>query len=107
MGKYSNFARIGRDDYATPETAVRPLLPHLKPGTRFLEPCCGSGVLVGHLKRVGNVCVGAFDLPTDACTYRYDTRAVDCFVTNPPGWGKLTRTVLNPILVNFLREEKR
>ena len=38
MGKRSSFERIERDFYPTPVEAVRPLLSHLAPGTRFVEP---------------------------------------------------------------------
>jgi hypothetical protein len=56
--------------YDTPAKAAAPLLPHLKPGARFIEPCVGKGYLVGHLKGAGHILVAASDLPTDACTTR-------------------------------------
>ena len=73
-----------RDDWPTPWPAVVPLLPHLKPHTRFVEPCAGAGDLVGHLERAGHVCVGAFDLPIDARIARYDAKGMDAFITNLP-----------------------
>ena len=95
------FDRHERDNYATPWAAVLPLLPHLKPGTRFIEPCGGEGWLVGHLKRAGHVCAGAFDLPShDARTARYDVRGVDAFITNPP-WQTRPNNLLHPIIINL------
>jgi hypothetical protein len=41
MGKRSNFRRLERDAYNTPAEAVMPLLDHLKPRTKFIEPCAG------------------------------------------------------------------
>ena len=50
MSKRSNFKRVERDFYPTPEKAVLPLLKHLKPNTKFSEPCAGDGSLINHLK---------------------------------------------------------
>ena len=90
MGKRSDgvFARMPQDAYATPVAGVAPLLPYLDPETRFIEPCAGEGVLVGHLKRAGHVLVSAYDLPDDARTKRYSEACSDViFVTNPP-WAR-------------------
>ena len=90
-----------RDNYPTPWAAVLPLLSHLKPSTRFIEPCAGEGWLVGHLKRAGHICAGAFDLPGhDARTTRYDLKAVDAFITNPP-WQTRPSNILHPIIINL------
>ena len=43
------FERRPNDYYPTPESAVGPLLPHLAPATRFIEPCAGDGALIDHL----------------------------------------------------------
>lgn len=50
MGKRSDFERKPRDLYETPPEAVQPLLPHLCPQTRFIEPCAGAGALVDALQ---------------------------------------------------------
>jgi hypothetical protein len=98
MGKRSDFVRLPQDKYDTPAAAVMPLLPHLKPGARFIEPCCGAGCLVGHLKHAGHVLVSAFDLPIDARTTRYaETKPGVVFITNPP-WS---RPVLHEIIINL------
>ena len=47
MGRRSNFLRIDKDAYDTPPKAVLPLLPHLHPGIRFIEPCGGKGAESG------------------------------------------------------------
>lgn len=98
MGKRSTFPRIPQDAYSTPAEAVAPLLPHLAPNTRFIEPCCGDGCLIAHLEHAGHICVGQCDLPTDARTWRYvSVESGVAFITNPP-WR---RDVLHPIIVNL------
>jgi hypothetical protein len=47
MGKRSEFPRLPQDSYDTPAAAVAPLLEHLVSGALFIEPCAGSGCLVG------------------------------------------------------------
>jgi hypothetical protein len=97
MGKRSTFPRFPQDAYATPWEAVVPLLDHLAPRTRYIEPCGGEGRLIEHLKRAGHTCVGYYDLPFDARTTRYVVDDADRFITNP-AWR---RDVLHPILVNL------
>ena len=105
MGKRSDFERIPRDFYPTPETAVLPLLPHLAPGTRFAEPCAGDGRLIDHLRRAGHVCEWASDIePRRDDIHENDAEtcgigAADCYITNPP-WD---RKVLHPIILNLSR----
>ena len=74
LGKRSDFPRLPQDEYNTPREAVLPLLECLKPRTQFVEPCAGAGHLTGHLKRAGHILAGAYDLPDDARTKRYDVR---------------------------------
>lgn len=103
MGKRSDFARRERDFYPTPAAAVVPLLPHLPPRTRFVEPCAGDGALVDHLTAAGHVCARAWDIePQRDDIDRLDatTRLVgniDCFITNPP-WS---RDVLHRLIVHL------
>jgi hypothetical protein len=98
MGKRSEgFTRFPQDAYQSPIEAVRPLLPHLSPGTAFVEPCCGEGKLIAHLVGAGHTCVGRYDLPCDAREHRYRLEAGDIFITNPP-WK---REVMHPIIVNL------
>ncbi len=70
------------------------------PETRFIEPCVGQGVLAGHLKRAGHVLIGAYDLPHDAGTKRYNVKDADCFITNPP-WRTRPVNLLHPIIINL------
>lgn len=68
------------------------------PRTRFVEPCAGDGVLVGHLTAAGHICVRQHDLPEDARTMRYpEAQPGLIFLTNPL-WGRKT---LHPIIVNL------
>ena len=73
--------------------AVSSLATHLPEGCRFVEPCAGSGFLVGHLVALGHVCVGASDITPlrdgivqrDALTLtRADAPKGAMFITNPP-----------------------
>lgn len=62
MGKRSSFERNERDYYPTPYKAILPLLPHLPPACRFIEPCAGDGRLIAHLARHGHSCAYACDI---------------------------------------------
>lgn len=103
MGKRSNFARIARDAYDTPREAIVPLLPHLKPRTRFCEPCAGNGALLDVLVEAGHICARARDIEPrrddieckDALTTL--TGNIDCFITNPP-WD---RKFLHPLITHL------
>lgn len=100
MGKRSQFDRLPRDFYPTPEAAVLPLLPHLPPATRFDEPCCGDGALIQHLTKRGHICAEAADIkPSFSGAVRYNALetercAGDMFITNPP-WS---RDILHPMI---------
>lgn len=97
------FERRERDFYPTPLEAVRPLLMHLEPETRFCEPCAGDGALLDHLTAAGHICVDAWDIePKRADILRADALArrmhdAACFITNPP-WD---RSVLHPLIVHL------
>lgn len=107
MGKRSpGFEKAPRNLYPTPAAAVVPLLPHLSPATRFIEPCAGKGDLVRHLEAAGHICVEAYDvvplapgiLVGDAAVLDITEAAVG--LTNPPwDWP-----LLEPILWNLLRQ---
>jgi hypothetical protein len=102
MGRRSDFERIPRDKYFTPYEAVVPLLPHLAPGTHFVEPCAGDGRLVRHLEKHGHVCIDAFDIApdspdvdtADALTAIWDAKPGECVITNSP-WD---RKILHPFI---------
>ena len=93
MGKRSDFKRLARDAYDTPREAVLPLLPHLEPGTNFVEPCAGRGELVRHLEDAGHFCRVAYDIEPRADTVlRRDMQLLTMqdmlhagwVITNPP-----------------------
>jgi hypothetical protein len=104
------FERRERDFYPTPREAVLPLLPHLPPRLRYIEPCAGDGALIRHLDSAGHKCLGAYDLEPragtephlcvrqDAREYQYPGVAYgSIFITNPP-WARET---LHPIIRNL------
>lgn len=109
MGKRSNFERVERDFYPTPIEAVRPLLPHLLPKTRFIEPCAGDGALISHLERYGYECAMAWDIEpkrqdiwklnalTEIARASLSYDDFSCFITNPP-WD---RRVLHPLILHL------
>jgi predicted RNA methylase len=91
------FVRVAQDKYYTPPAAIEPLLAHLAPGTRFIEPCAGDGRLAAYLNSKGHRCVWACDIAPEAkgitrlnaldiapASYRVHA---DCFITNPP-WDR-------------------
>lgn len=106
MGKRTNFKRRARDFYPTPESAVIPLLPHLKRKTRFCEPCAGAGALIDQLTKHGHICARARDIhPRRADIEKNNalttpTGNIDCFITNPPWDWK----ILSP-LITFLSDQ--
>jgi hypothetical protein len=113
MGKRSSFVRRKADAYDTPCSAVAPLLRHLRPATRFIEPCAGKGDLVRWLEDAGHHCMLASDIePRHGCWegdiqqhdilngdlfFGFDDSTADCFVTNPP-WS---RDVLHRIILRL------
>lgn len=106
MGKRSNFKRVPRDFYPTPEAAVLPLLPHLGKRFPFVEPCAGDGQLVDILDRNGFRCMYNGDIEPqrtsiDVCDATSDHfpigRSRFIFITNPP-WN---RKILHPIIENL------
>lgn len=106
MGKRSSFERVPRDFYPTPYEAVVPLVPHLAPGTSFVEPCAGDGALVRHLREHGHHCGLAFDIePRGIGIYRGDALNYlvlnpEMYITNPP-WD---RKILHPLIERLSRQ---
>lgn len=103
MGKRSSFKRLRQDKYRTPPPPIRFLLPHLKPGTSFVEPCAGNGQLARTLERHGYVCRymcdvrpdhGAVDKHDARLLRRCDLGGARAFITNPP-W---TRPLLHELI---------
>ena len=109
MGKRSDFVRVPRDFYPTPMAAVLPLLPHVRVGSTFTEPCAGNGALVAHLEAMNLNTWDAFDIEPSAVhikksdafdTWRLNDASLDgCdyIITNPP-WD---RKILHPMIERF------
>ncbi len=112
MGKRSNFERIPRDFYPTPEAAIAPLTPHLPLGEFFYaEPCAGDGALIRGLSGLhpGARCCFMADISPDAalgeaCSLRDalaltegDFDGCDWIITNPP-WE---RKALHAMIEHF------
>lgn len=94
MGKRSDFKRIERDFYPTPQKAVEPLLRHLPPATRYDEPCAGDGDLIRHLALGGHRCTASADISNGQDARDTKSLVGDMFITNPP-WD---RRLLHPII---------
>ena len=108
MGKRSNFERVPRDFYPTPEAALAPLTASgcLNPYVTYAEPCAGQGDLVGHLNKRGLQCLYTNDIEPhpgndDTKDFRditiEDVRGCDVIITNPP-WE---RTLLHQAILHF------
>jgi len=96
------FEKIPNDLYRTWDArAVARLLPHLMPGTVFVEPCAGAGDLVDQLVMAGHRCLAAYDIAplradiqrADALDHRWKT-STGLWITNPP-W---TRSIMHAII---------
>ena len=85
--RYPNMAAGHSDHFQTPEEAIYPLIPYLKPNTRIWEPSCGKGHLLATLRKFGFSSIGTdvlddgrssfFDFPLHPISY-------DVLITNPP-----------------------
>lgn len=100
------FERNPRDFYPTPVDAVIPLLPHLKPGTVFCEPCAGDGALMNALRACGHYLTLSCDIePQAPHIQKFDAFGLqpsmaeifDFIITNPP-WS---RDILHPMITHF------
>lgn len=104
MGKRSDFERIEKDQYLTPESAVKPLIPFLPRGRfTFAEPCAGDGRLIRHIEALTSArCVSMSDIaPNDYAAPQIagimqrdareltfaDLNGADAIITNPP-WSR-------------------
>lgn len=88
MGKRSSFTPRAADKYYTWDPrAVRALLPHLAPGTRFAEPCAGAGHLVAQLTDAGHICTHMSDLDDGVDALTLGALDADIVCSNPP-WSR-------------------
>lgn len=94
------FKRNPKDFYRTPESAVLPLLPHLRSLVWFEEPCAGDGALVDILVGAGHYCTYAGDIApkrNDVLTFdalKQERTEAQYYITNPP-W---TRDTLHQLI---------
>jgi hypothetical protein len=102
----AGFQRRAQDFYSTPAKAVLPLLRHLPPRCRFVEPCAGDGALIRALESAGHICVQASDIELRAPNICLDNAATcelhegSTAITNPPwAWAMLA-----PIIDNLSRQ---
>lgn len=129
MGKRSDFEKIGKSQYFTPEAAFLPLLPFLpKGGFYFAEPCAGDGRLAcyvhahtngratllsdidpeGAKQTAENFFGGAFRddvVQRDAFDItESDLKDVDMVITNPP-WERAKKDgyILHRLIEHFGR----
>lgn len=98
------------DFYPTPAGAVLPLIPFLRPGLKYYEPCAGAGDLIHHISACDEWlrCVGACDIEPRGefiarrnCLdlTRDDLWNVEAFITNPPH----THQFLAPIIEHLCK----
>jgi len=84
---HQKFKRKERDFYATPESAVLPLLRFLPSLVRVDEPCAGEGDLIRHLERHGVNVITSGDIKDGMDALEIKSTPADMFVTNPP-WSR-------------------
>lgn len=94
------------DVWPTLPQTIRPLLPYLPSGTRFVEPAAGDYRLAAFLEGNGHECVFASDIEPrhdevckrDAATHDFRNYQADMIITNLP----YRRDMLQPILKNLI-----
>lgn len=111
MGKRSDMERLPKDKYYTwDKRAYPPLMPHLKEGASFAEPCAGKGYMVEALREMGLQCLWRSDkypyeddwmnekMGVDALNISPgNLRNCDYIITNPP-WK---RDILHEMIKHF------
>lgn len=99
MGKRSDFKRVARDFYPTPNAALLPLVPFLD-DLDYVEPCAGDGALISHLKRHNKFVISASDIePQGPNIDKLDVLDIkkcdgDMFVTNPPWEWSILKDII-------------
>ena len=109
MGKRGEkHERSPRDLYETVDPrAGKALAPHLKPGTRFVEPCAGGGALIDQLVGLGHVLHYACDIHplrdgiawNNALEVERVREGVEV-ITNPP----FVRPLMHSIMWHFTKK---
>ena len=108
MGKRSNFERISRDFYPTPNEAIEPLISHLPNTGLFAEPCAGDGRLIDCIEELSNLhCYLAVDVEPrrddidEGNALTVDVNECDLIITNPP-WN---RKILHPMIEHLANQK--
>lgn len=108
MGKRSNYERLENDAYFTPYEAMIPLLPFLKPNTKFADFCAGNSCMQRHLEKHGHECTYQSDIDPknknieqrDVLFFGGDLPDCETIITNPP-WE---RELLHPMIDIFRKK---
>ena len=109
MGKRSEFEKLPKDYYPTPEDAFKPVAKLFDKGVIFCEPCAGDGRLAAHVERwvEGSLCAFMMDIePQGPHILKGDSTLLnsehvdncDVIITNPP----YTWSVLSPMLDRWI-----
>lgn len=80
----SEYARVERDLYETPEWVTEALLPHLPPSMMVWEPACGSGKMVRALEAGGHDVTGTDIVEGVNFLKRIWVPGTHAIITNPP-----------------------
>lgn len=109
MSKRSEFEKVPRDYYPTPEEAFKPAAKHFQKDIVFCEPCAGDGRLAAHVERwvEGSLCAFMMDIePKGPHILEGDSSLLnsehidncDVIITNPP----YTWSVLAPMMDRWI-----
>lgn len=82
----SEYERIERDAYETPEWATMALIPHLRPLEKIWEPACGTGKMLRALQKAGLYVIGTdiVIMPEMDFLQSEPNGGTDAIITNPP-----------------------
>ena len=106
MGKRSNFEKLPRDYYPTPEEAFKPIANEFLEGLIYCEPCAGDGRLIAHIERwvPDSLCALAMDIEPQAphiltadstVISPEDLNYCECIITNPPYTWKVLSAMMD------------
>lgn len=110
MGKRSSYRKRRHDFYETPAISLLPILPHLPPKVKFVEPTAGRAHFILGMEEHGHRCVEAYDIKQRRHKWHGEIKQADVLdpkwkprrkhdyiITNPP-WS---RHLLHEMIVKF------